>query len=219
MTSTQPGRVKLKHCKHCDRVLWPCECGNCDGYIHARADHICRTSTGREVNPATYAEAADLTAGEIAQVLTHNLGWFDPWDAGNPDPERNEVRLIAAAFADPDRDVLCLASETLGRERLVSICREWFATAEEWLLEGQPADSDEFAGCPPMFPAVALGKPWLRLQDAGVTTWTVYDERFDGDHVLQLTPAGTFWDGDFAMRIAAGRPVSRDYMLCGTWVH
>ena len=85
-------------------------------------------------------------------------------------------------------------------------------------VESKQPISDGFT-TEPMFPAISPGMQWLAAQDAGLTVWEVYDVRYDNDGIQQLTIAGIFYDEDFAMKIANGRPVCRDQHLCGTWVH
>ena len=93
------------------------------------------------------------------------------------------------------------------------------ATDERASERQEAAETGDGFTTEPIFPALQPGRQWLAAQDAGLTTWDVFDTRIDSDNVVQMTVAGIFYDEDFALKFANGRPVCRDQYLTGTWVH
>lgn len=69
----------------------------------------------------------------------------------------------------------------------------------------------------PMFPAIPTGRAWIRCQEAGITTYTVFTE-YDEDADEDMGIVGVFVDETFARAVAAGRPIERDHRLCGEWL-
>jgi hypothetical protein len=81
--------------------------------------------------------------------------------------------------------------------------------------------AEDFSECAPMFAAIPAGKAWLRAQDAGVVTYTVYDWTADGDQDIVLISL----DLEFAQLVAGwktevyGSAISRSERMCGTWLY
>jgi hypothetical protein len=100
--------------------------------------------------------------------------------------------------------------------------RMYDPTADRARVEAAEAElAEDFSECAPMFAAIPAGNAWLRAQDAGVVTYTVYDWTADGAQDIVLISL----DLEFAQLVAGwktevyGSAICRDERMCGTWLY
>jgi hypothetical protein len=94
------------------------------------------------------------------------------------------------------------------------------AYAAQYLAtDGFTREADDFSQCAPMFAAIEPGMAWLRAQDSGLVTYSVYGGADYGEVVLISL------DLEFAQLVAGwrtkpyGEPICRSERMCGTWLY